>query len=80
MRRPTKGEILTNAAGKNWIVADIRTMNDFADDLEEGEELDPNYFQIDIVEGTDPDDIDADAFELDNTSLPEFLEQRGLVM
>ncbi|CAN7411459.1 hypothetical protein [Acidovorax sp. LjRoot194] len=80
MRIPKPGEILANAAGQKWVVEAVRTADDFADDLDEDEALSPGYFQIDLVEGTDPDDIDAVGLEHDDTSFAQFLKENSITL
>lgn len=78
MRIPKLGEVFIGRDGQKWAVSEVTTADEVADDLDDGETVDPDYFTVTLVAGDDPDDLDADAFELVNTEFAEFCEDEGI--
>lgn len=78
MRIPRLGEVFIARDGQKWSVSEVVTADEIADELDDGETVDPGYFLVTVVLGDDPDNIDADAFELDEAQFSQFCKDEGI--
>ncbi|KGH20771.1 hypothetical protein P606_19525 [Comamonas thiooxydans] len=78
MRIPNLGEVLIGRDGQKWAVSEVTTADEIANELDDGETVDADYFLVTVVVGDDPDDLDADSFEFINTEFAQFCEDEGI--
>ena len=60
MQAPKRGRVFATNDGRQWCVSEVTTAADLDDP-----EIDPEFFLVTLVEGTDPDALDRDGPEFD---------------
>lgn len=75
MQTPQLGRVFATNDGKHWCVSEVSTAADLNDP-----EVDPGFFLIVLVEGTDPEDLDADSVEFTDTEFQDWCEMHQITV